>query len=49
MKDVSQALSPPTDWPSYLVVPTAGCWQFTITAERGGEPITGTITYIAVD
>ena len=37
------------EWPSYLAVPDAGCWTFTLTATtRAGEVVTGTFTYVAV-
>lgn len=38
-----------TEWPSYVTVPTAGCWKFDLRATRtSGEVVTGTFTYVAV-
>ena len=37
-------------WPSYVSVPSAGCWEVQISGVNGdGDPIEGTITLIAID
>lgn len=37
------------EWPSYVIVPAAGCWRFDLKATTSsGEHVTGSFTYVAV-
>ena len=37
-------------WPSYVSVPSAGCWEVQISGVNGnGDPVKGTVTFIAIE
>ena len=39
-----------THWPSFLDIPTPGCWQVALSAtDEGGDEVTGGVTFIVID
>lgn len=38
-----------TEWPSYVVIPQAGCWRVDLSAkDEDGHPVKGSVTFIVV-